>query len=55
MVKIITLICLFIVKKKRIKKYMTRIGQNTGTLKQSKKVVNVARIDDIITCSLKQR
>ena len=33
-----TLICLFIVMQKRVMKYMTRIGQNTGMLKTWKKV-----------------
>ena len=37
-----TLICLFIVKKKRIMKYMTKIGQKTGMLKASKNVQNKA-------------
>ena len=35
---IICLSCLFIVIMKSIIKYMTKIGQNTGTLKSSKKV-----------------
>ena len=35
---IITLICRFIVMQKRVMKYMTRIGQKTGMLKNSKKV-----------------
>ena len=34
----ITLICLFIVMTKRVMKYMTRMGQKTGMLKNSKKV-----------------
>ena len=33
-----TLICLFMVIQKRVMKYITRIGQNTGILKNSKKV-----------------
>lgn len=33
-----TLICLFIVIQNKVMKYMTNIGQNTGTLKHSKKV-----------------
>lgn len=35
---IITLICLFIVMQKSMMKYITSIGQNTGTLKASKNV-----------------
>lgn len=35
---VLTLICLFIVIQKSMMKYITRIGQNTGTLKASKKV-----------------
>ena len=37
-----TFICLFIVRVKRIMKYMTRIGQNTGMLRASKHVHIVA-------------
>lgn len=33
-----TLICLFIVTQNSVIKYMTKIGQNTGILKHSKKV-----------------
>lgn len=33
-----TLICRFMVIQKRVRKYMTRIGQNTGTLNNSKNV-----------------
>lgn len=32
------MICLFIVMQNSVKKYITRIGQNTGILKKSKKV-----------------
>jgi len=39
---VITLICRFIVRTKRMQKYMTRIGQKTGTLNISKKVHIVA-------------
>merc|ERR1719367_1999677 len=35
---IICLICLFMVIQKSVMKYITRIGQNTGILKSSKKV-----------------
>lgn len=35
---ILTLICLFIVIQNSVIKYMTRIGQKTGILKQSKNV-----------------
>ena len=41
------------VRKNRIKKYMTRMGQNTGTLKKSKNVVKIAMRVDITVCSLK--
>lgn len=34
----LTLICLFIVIQNSVIKYMTKIGQNTGMLKHSKKV-----------------
>lgn len=37
-----TLICLFIVMQNSMMKYMTRIGQNTGTLKASKNVQIIA-------------
>ena len=33
-----TFICRFMVMQKRVMKYITKIGQNTGTLKSSKKV-----------------
>ena len=36
-----------------MKKYMTSIGQNTGTLKHSKKVVKIATSVEITVCSLK--
>lgn len=38
LLSILTLICRFIVMQNRVMKYMTRIGQNTGTLKTSKNV-----------------
>lgn len=41
-VDMVTLICLFIVIQKRVMKYMTKIGQNTGILKASKQVQNIA-------------
>jgi len=44
---IICLICRFIVKTNKIQKYMTRIGQNTGTLNISKKVQKVAITTDL--------
>ena len=34
----LTFICRFIVMQNKVMKYMTRIGQNTGMLKKSKKV-----------------
>ena len=36
--EIVTFICLFIVMQKRVMKYMTRMGQKTGMLKNSQKV-----------------
>ena len=36
-----TLICRFMVRKKRMKKYMTRMGKKTGMLKASKHVRNI--------------
>lgn len=36
-----TLICLFIVIQNSVKKYMTRIGQKTGTLNTSKNVQSI--------------
>jgi hypothetical protein len=44
-----TLICLFIVIQKSVMKYMTRMGQNTGMLKQSKNVQIIAIIVDFVT------
>ena len=35
---LLTFICLFMVMQKSVMKYMTRIGQKTGMLKNSKKV-----------------
>ena len=37
-----------------MKKYMTRMGQKTGTLKKSKKVVKIAMRVDITVCSLRK-
>lgn len=39
----------FIVRQKRVMKYITSIGQNTGTLKSSKKVQNSAIMVDFET------
>lgn len=36
------MICLFMVMQKSMMKYMTRMGQNTGTLNASKKVQTMA-------------
>lgn len=44
-----TLICLFMVIQKRVMKYMTRMGQNTGMLKQSKNVHITAITVDFAT------
>ena len=48
----LTLICLFIVMPRRMKKYITRIGQKTGILKTEKKVqkkaINIARVIDTL-------
>lgn len=38
----ICIICLFIVMKKRTKKYMTKIGQKTGMSKKEKNVIQIA-------------
>lgn len=45
----LTLICLFMVIQKRVMKYMTRIGQKTGMLKQSKNVQITANTVDFVT------
>ena len=49
----LALIWRFIVKKNKIKKYITRMGQKTGTLKQSKKVDRTAISVEITVCSLR--
>ena len=41
--ELFTLICRFMVKVKRIQKYMTRMGQNTGMLQASKQVRNIEK------------
>lgn len=47
----VTLICLFIVIQNSIMKYITRIGQKTGTLKASKNVHAIAtRIPLVAEC-----
>lgn len=38
---LLTLICLFIVMQNKVIKYITKIGQNTGTSKKSKNVQNI--------------
>lgn len=43
------MICLFIVIQKRVIKYITRIGQNTGTLKASTNVQKNAMIVLFVT------
>lgn len=45
----LTLICRFMVIQKRVIKYITRIGQNTGILNTSKKVRIVALIVETVT------
>ena len=49
-----TLICLFIVIQKSMMKYMTRIGQNTGTLNASKKVQTMATRMPLVAACLKE-
>ena len=44
----LTLICLFIVSVKRIMKYITKIGQNTGMLRASKNVHTMAMTIDLV-------
>ena len=44
----LTLICLFMVMQNNVMKYMTKIGQNTGMLKKSKKVQVKAMIVDLV-------
>lgn len=47
----LTLICLFMVMQKSMMKYMTRMGQNTGTLNASKKVHTMAtRMPFVAAC-----
>lgn len=45
----LTLICLFIVMANNVMKYITKIGQKTGILKQSKKVQMEAITVDLVT------
>lgn len=45
----LTRICRFIVMQKSVMKYMTRMGQNTGTLKTSKNVhISAIEVDFVI-------
>lgn len=44
----LTRICRFIVIQNRVMKYMTRMGQNTGTLKTSKNVQTSAIVVDFV-------
>jgi hypothetical protein len=44
----LTRICRFIVIQNRVMKYMTRMGQNTGTLKTSKNVQTSAIVVDLV-------
>lgn len=48
----LTMIWRFIVRHVRTMKYMTRIGQNTGTSNTSKKVQKKAKVVDFIVESL---
>lgn len=43
-----TFICRFIVMQNSVIKYITRIGQKTGTLKTSKKVQTIAMVVDFV-------
>lgn len=52
---VLTLICLFIVIQKSMMKYITRIGQNTGTLKASKKVQIIATRMPFVAACLKAK
>lgn len=52
---IFTFICLFIVIQKSMMKYITRIGQNTGTLKASKKVQIIATRMPFVAACLKAK
>lgn len=52
---VFTLICLFIVMQKSMMKYMTRMGQNTGTLKASKKVQTMATRMPLVAACLEGR
>lgn len=48
----LTIICRFMVRHVRTMKYMTRIGQNTGTSKTSKKVQKNAKVVDFMVDNL---
>lgn len=52
---VFTFICLFIVIQKSMMKYITRIGQNTGTLKASKKVQIIATRMPFVAACLKAK
>lgn len=49
----LTFICLFMVIQKSMMKYITRMGQNTGTLKASKKVQAMATRMPLVAACLK--
>lgn len=46
------MICRFIVRKVRMKKYMTKMGQNTGMSNSSKNVQENAKIVDFMVDNL---
>lgn len=47
------MICLFMVMQKSMTKYITRMGQNTGTLNASKKVQTMATRMPLVAACLK--
>lgn len=49
------MICLFMVMQKSMTKYITRMGQNTGTLNASKKVQTMATRMPLVAACLKRR
>lgn len=52
---VLTLICLFMVMQKSMMKYITSIGQNTGTLKASKNVQIMAMTMPFVAECLKRK
>lgn len=49
------MICLFMVMQKSMMKYITRMGQNTGTLKASKNVQTMATRMPLVAACLEGR